>query len=736
MTENVELEDKQNACTSAVGNDYPYLNNVSADPRLLGLATLLNPFAADMSSQRGTMFSNHIAQALIIRGHEQPKIFSGFEAVIGEYEHDTTHRDQDVQILDIVEKYHPNLGSRPIKNNPQHTIIYQGVSDGVVSYFNLDKHQQRIKGFGYPYVWNTAAISQYVQQNAILPKEVKLVSSPARVGNCYELGTNVKTAYMSLPGVTEDAFIISESTAKKLTSDGYSSIALEINLDQLPLNLYGDEEEYRFFPDIGEVVKDGILCAFRKPTQDSIVYDTAPQNLSTIQDLHDDVYYIPEGAEIIDVDVVINPNSAGKYSEKLFEQLDKYRDGNVEYATHVYSTYLVMRQQGKRISEKFNTLVTKAMETLILNGENLPGMARKNKKKLIPYKKKKPIAFAHVVISYRYTNTVHLGFKMTGRYGNKGCIAAIYPDEMMPVDAFGNRAGIIVDGVSVFNRMNSGQWYEQFLNAAADQVRITRIEPLVKAGKYQEAYACMLEFLADVNHNWAEIVDAKHTDETQRRTLMDEVIATKTILISIPPFLKHLSTKEILQIRDKWGIIKTDVEFGVKLPDGSFKKTKSCKPVLIGDEYWYCLCKIPHQKCSGIGYVNQFACASKPSALTKLQMPFSRTAIRLGEDEVRNIELVAGDKTAARVLGMYSNNKDAVNALGLYLLENPSPSKLKRLPIDTVEMANNSAILGIVKHYFSCTGINMATTVDDIPADKQKFILRADRDQDNVTNKE
>lgn len=728
MTDNEEYENVYpKEGTSEIGQAYPYLDNVKADPRLLGLGPIQNPFADKVSSQRAMMFGSHILQSVVLHGHEQPKVFTGFESIIGDYEHDITQCDQDRQILDIIPKYAKDNSLHSIEYNPSYTIIYQGMRDGIVSYFNLDKFTLRGKGWGYPNKWNPN-IASILTPGTVLPKEVKLTTSPAHVGNQYQLGTNLKTCYMSLPGVTEDAFIISESAAKKLSSDGYGQIAIEINPDQLPLNLYGDEDEYKFMPDINETVRDdGVLMALRTPTSDSIVYDTSPNNLSTIQELHDDPFYIPQGSTIVDIDLIVNTRCEQKFSSRLYEQLEKYKSGNIAYANKIYSRYLAEIKQGKKISNSFSTLVTRAIETLLINGEYIEGFTRSKGTKISLVKKKKEIRFIYMVITYKYENHVKRGFKVAGRYGNKGVVTSIYPDEMMPVDEHGIRADIIVDGISVFNRMNPSQLYEQFINAGAEHVRMS-MQSMVNADPvngYKQAYTWMLEYLSDCNPNWATLVDSVHATDEDKKALVEETLKTGMI-IQMSPFQKGFNQNNILPMRDKYGIYKTPVTYGVKLEDDSFKKVTSIKPVLIGDEYWFCLCKIPHMRSSGIGYVNQYHSPSRPSSFAKLQYPFAQTAIRVGEDEIRNITLVTGSDNASRVLGMYGNSPEVTSKLGEYLISTKSPSTLKKLDVATEEIRDSNVLLGVVKHCFSCVGIDVSGNINQLTPQQRKFLLRDD----------
>lgn len=428
---------------------FDYLSNTKADHRLLGISPLLNPFADHVSSQRGKMFSDHAPQSLVLNGSEFARVFTGYENQVGEYEVSTTNRDQDVQVLEVIPKFTVNCGSQPLIYNPTYTVVYLGLQDGKVGYFDLCKFTARSNGYGY--INNIEGASNWLQQQTVIPKDVKLSTSPSHKNGKYCYGTNLRVAYMSLPHVTEDAFIISKTASEKCGSCLVDSVTINIRGDQMPVNLYGDEENYKFFPDIGEQVRDdGILCALRKPTADSFIYDTAKENLSTVQLLHDNVFYVPKGATILDVDVVINRTSYK--SHPMFAQCEKYREQLDRYYERIVALFNEIKRAGRGITNSFNNFVSTAVGQLLVDNRRVAGM--ESKKKVKPKLKKEIIEYISLKITYKCDRKLENGFKLAGRYGNKGVVSMVVPDEMMPVDENGFRADIIVDPVSVFNRID------------------------------------------------------------------------------------------------------------------------------------------------------------------------------------------------------------------------------------------------------------------------------------------
>lgn len=694
----------------------PYLDNTKAPVQLLGLAPLLAPFGDHVSAQRGMMFSNHLPQAQCVYGAEMPKIMTGYETILGDYEFNTTERDQGIQIIETIPRFVVNSGLYPIRMNPSYTIIYRRENDKKIGYFPLEKYTYRSDGYGYQNTWlNT----QFLNKGNYIPKEMKLCTSPIHKGHAYGLGTNLRCAYMSIPQVTEDAVVISETAARKLGTLGMGKISFKILPNQLPLNLYGDDEEYRFMPDVGERVHDdGILCALRTPTSDSIISDMLPESLHQIQHMHDTVFYVPIDSEIVDVNIYINRKCKIKTPKEIFTQAEKYRAALNEYYLRIWETYQKVSQEGFELTPEFNTLVTTALSNLLADGVRIPNYIKKADVTLV--KKKEPIDFIYVTVTYAYHKPIGLGSKLTGRYGNKGVVSKIAADEDMPVDDYGIRADMIMNPVAVFNRMNTAQFLDQDVNRA-DYFVLQAIKdmPPLAAFEYISGY------LSFINPKWGALCEKLHSTEQLKVQFIQEV-KEKGLYKQVSPFQEGFDETFSLRLQERYPHPKTPVTFAVYDREGNRKVIRTKRAVSIGDEYIYLLYKTPHLSSAGTAYVNQFHTPIRPSSYGRLQYPFSQTPIKVGEDEGRNITMVAGAPTMARILGMYANSPKAVNQLEHVLISSKQPSQLKNIGMTTEEIVESNTIIGVARHIFATAGIDIApkqtdtNVVMDLPEIEEK----------------
>ena len=85
-------------------------------------------------------------------------------------------------------------------------------------------------------------------------------------------GVNLTTLYLACNQNMEDSIIISESAAKKLETSLVKTTSITINDNDVLRNIYGDENIYKTFPDVGESTKDGMFCSIRRLENENVLY--------------------------------------------------------------------------------------------------------------------------------------------------------------------------------------------------------------------------------------------------------------------------------------------------------------------------------------------------------------------------------------------------------------------------------------------------------------------------------
>lgn len=404
-----------NGAQSARSKDYPYTADTKFDPRLIGYPAVLNPHADKTSAPRGDMFSSHRDQCMVIQGAEFPLQWTGYEYYDGQFSIDPSHRDQDMQVIEVIPKYKLSEGSQRIARNPSVTVIALGARTGLIHCFNIDTHVCGRDGYGYEAVIKR----RYPKPDEWLPKEAVLATSTAYQGNKYCYGAEMNVAFMTLPEGIEDAFLISESAAKKFATVGVHRVSIIVRSDSLPLNHYGDYDDvYKFLPDIGEVVReDGVLFAARPVRQETYAADCDPSMMRQIQYVTDTVIYAPPGAEIVDIDVYTSSQRAIA-SATIYSQVEKYQNAITAYWQNILAVY--DRVKHREIAPEFNTLVTRAVTMLaaMRMPTRVPGLhGIGNRKVELRGRNNRPVDFIQLDVTYKIDRPVIPGSKFSDRAG-------------------------------------------------------------------------------------------------------------------------------------------------------------------------------------------------------------------------------------------------------------------------------------------------------------------------------
>lgn len=422
-------------------------------PDLLA-TTALNPFPGQISASRLQMFNSHIAQALIVDGRTPRRCQTGLEAKFGEYVYGDTLK-HPTRLIKSIPKFHKRVGESAIRENPSTTLIVEYEKETVdgriykeVDYLDLKNWHEQSTGFGFQY-------DHPERPKDYMPEGYSLSQSPSvdNAGNyCFGLEANV--AMMSVPQVTEDGVVVSESFCRRTTTMGIQTYSFHFGKEYFPLNLYGDEVNYKSFPDVGDYVNDdGILVALRRYDELTAPVTMAKEALKDSDFKYDKCTYVPKGAKVVDVRVYHDTRlkiSRGKRENTppgMTRQTRKYLEAEQQYYAEVLKTYKEMyanQKEALRITPRFNRLLVEAHG--MVNSQEANDLHRTYRGA--------PIDEWRVEVTLQYPIEPTIGFKITGCHGDKGVIVDVLPDEDMPVDADGNRAEIIMDGMSTINRMN------------------------------------------------------------------------------------------------------------------------------------------------------------------------------------------------------------------------------------------------------------------------------------------
>ena len=316
-------------------------------------------FPGMVSASRADMFASEIGQATVLFGSDVRRLLTGAERKYGEYT-EKVIIPANATIVKVIYKRPPDvfLASRvpPLK-----TVIYQEVETGAYGYVDIPVYASNHQQFGFDYKLTTAG--QEVAPGRNYPKDTVLAHSNSidHNGN-YKFGINGKIAFMSINDVAQDGAIISKSFARRARFKGYGTRTLSFGGDLFGLNLSGNDDVYKIFPDIGErLPEDGLLFAVRKFDPDIAAVQLSRKGLKR-WGLTDKRTYGHGGATVIGVEVTHNPmvKNSGLPNE-FSTQCRKYLASERKY----YEEILEVLQTIRRETGNRNPLLTPPLRELM-----------------------------------------------------------------------------------------------------------------------------------------------------------------------------------------------------------------------------------------------------------------------------------------------------------------------------------------------------------------------------------
>ena len=473
---------------------YSYVAN-QMDRRLMGVNGLNFADVTD-SSPRKQMFASHIGQCLVIKGGTERFLQTGMER---QYAKTTfsVKMPEDGIILKVLHRYQETMGPESIRN-PETILIYEvasGPNEGEIAMLRLPGFFSDQTYFGFEY--KARKITNSIGPNRAIPKGTILLDSPAVTeGGDYKYGRELKVAYMSHPAVSEDGMAVSRDVLKHFAIKTYKRIEVEWGSRYFPLNLYGDEGNYKPFPDIGDVVRgDGLLMALRRDERALAIVEQSSRATREVDYHHDRrVYASGAGGRVVDIKIYHDDYTNSNTPEEMEQQPMRYHRATQRFFKELIDTLgeIEKRRNGNMvISKPLHALAVEA-DAILDNRAN----GAQDRRQLLHRKNPLDDWRVEFVIEYEVIPTE--GFKWTDCHGGKGVICAILDPEDMPVDENGVRADVIMDGNSTNSRMNLGRKYEQYFNSASAHV-CHQVRKMLNMEPNEPAMMAKLEALESTN---------------------------------------------------------------------------------------------------------------------------------------------------------------------------------------------------------------------------------------------
>lgn len=586
---------------------------------IFGMTLLTNP--GYISSSRNIMFTSHLRQFVNLENPDFPKVFTNYENIVGKYSTGYKQAKNDMKVVAIIPRFENGIHD----NHLYAMIVYDEEKDryDIIMKKNVEDLTEK---FGFSFNnenMDSKQVGDKIEKGEVL---YKTRSYDENMNYCY--GKNAKFLYMLEPDTIEDAIVVSESFSKRMISKEIETVKVSLNDNDILCNIYGDNDTYKCFPDINEFVNHKIVCAKRRIHNNQLLFDIKKSNLRKIN-FSSDVLSFCDGRM---TDIMI-------YSNKTIEEL-----ADNGFNKQILS-YLTMQ-------ENFYKRILEECEKIINSGSNYSNdinyYFKKARDILNPdykWREEDNSVFSNMIIEFVIERDIPLsvGQKITGRYGNKGVISRIRPDNEMPILETGEPVDIIFNTLGVINRLNSQQLFEQSITFIGNRV----CERIAQLDDYEDQKKLLLRMIWFFNPDQSKKLEdylnrlESDGDIDSLNAFINSVI-DDGIHIHIPPLWeKEPLFDRINALYKEFDWIKPyDVyvnRFG--------RQIKIAKPLIVGDMY---VIKLKQTSKKGFsvrstGSLSKKGIPEKSNKAKAHQEIYSKTPIRIGDQE--NINSAIGVPT-------------------------------------------------------------------------------------------
>jgi hypothetical protein len=395
---------------------------------LLGTTSNLNMYSGNTSAARQYMYCSHITQDVVCAGTTPRRVQAGIERDYGKHTF-MVKMPVNAQVIKVINKYPKTMGHGGIKENPETVVVYEDIETKRVAHLTIPKFHSVHPTLGFKYTHNPKAMSMLTPE-AYIKKGTVFAHSPNLRGAeqldfsdaeyCYGLETNV--AYMSIPEVIEDGFVVSEDYAKRLAFNKIESRVIEIGKTHYPLNLYGDKDNYKPFPGIGDRIRDdGLVMALRRYDELTAFNEMSIHDVTAdmVDEVYDELVYGEPGALVHDVDVDRDYNlTIPTCPVGMDSECRKYEQAGERFYQEIIDVYKGLRKsRGEYISldRDFHDLVRSSLGRVDPASRGIRGGT-----KIRRTYRRKPLDNWRIEIKYSKIIIPGPGYKMTDEFGGKG----------------------------------------------------------------------------------------------------------------------------------------------------------------------------------------------------------------------------------------------------------------------------------------------------------------------------
>ncbi|MGL6099402.1 MAG: hypothetical protein ACRC0G_07240 [Fusobacteriaceae bacterium] len=655
--------------------------------KILGRGGVL-VFGSTMSSSRGILSTSQIEQAETLLEPEKARVFTGYEKEYGSYSNGYLKIDEDLEVISKISKFpeYPDMSYILLVRN----------NDGIFDIIKKNQYEDLSENYCYKY--KTEVIDSLVPGDVVAKDTILYKSTSFDEDMNWRYGVNLRTVYLCDVRTTEDAFLISEEAAAKFKSPKKDNFEVVVNDNDILLNLYGNVNKYKSFPDIGEEVKRKLVCGKRRIVNDEILFSLSADRLMEATE-EDENYVSHQNAIMTDINIYCNKDM--NFMEETWMSME---ESDPNYQIYKYYTNQV----------RYHREIVKTLEKVAENNrENCSHDLKfelKYTKDLISGGKfeKNDNVYSNMIIEFKLVSIHELGTggKMVGRFGDKGVISKIMPTELMPkiklIDGTMVPVDIVANTYGVPNRTNLGQLFEVEVGMRSDQIMYH-----MNTMNNDKVFELFVDFVTHINPLQSELIKAHVAgwSDIDKVDFMKDINVNEYIPTRVSPFWESLGL-DLLEELDKMLLEKYGITI-VKYELHNFqfgRWIKSRRTIVSGHKYFMKLKHCPESKFSArsSGFINPRGLPNKSRSNKQNKALYSNTPVRFGNQEIMLFMMGKGcEKIIHKMLMLHSSSITGRRAIGELLDMNVLDPHID-LPEDARD--RNTEIL---KMYLRTMGISL-----------------------------
>ena len=587
------------------------------------------PYNPTNSGARKIMNGTHQSHTLVLTRGEVPYIMTGFENRFGERSSSILKTETDYEVVAKISKF-------SYAPNHHYFLIVRDLNKPELDIIERVSYNHRTEMYGY--LHNNTIMDSYATPGMIIPKGEVIRRSTGfdQFGNKTN-GRNINVMYEALDDNMEDSVVISDYCSKILSAPLIRNVSIIINENDIPLNLYGNDTMYKIFPDIGEDIKDGILMAYRREKREESIYTQSVARLQQIM-MSDDKVSLK--GKVIDIDIKCN-NPEHIRSRSYNQQFLAYYNDRMRFNNELIAVVAPFIAQGYKLSYELLKRFTLANDEI-------------NGKKFIDKK-----AFSNIIIEFSVmeNRVLGIGDKVADRYGGKGVVSKIVPQENMPKLPNGQYIDMIKNSSTMYNRENAAQVFELELNYISMNILDLIRESKITAEDALDMIYKFLDIISPGEADYMRRYTARY-DYNELIMFIESMLARTCIYVSNLPVTECIDIDILAKLYDAFPWIEQCyLQVPMVNSNGQVRYVQTRRPVVAAPQYCIRLKQFAEEKFSAtsLSSTNIMNENAKSKAAKNYKEPHSSTPIKFGQMESGDLDHM-GSEIVALLLMLHSSS--------------------------------------------------------------------------------